>query len=155
VSTVKTLHYDWRNQDFIVMLQGDLDALGGAKLSGRVQCLDTTAGCINTLYRMRLVQDTGFLYDCYLFAPQPSPVQNELRTRFWAAILEKPPEVFVVTNQLCVNPAGDYRKLDQWPQFLGYLDTDYFLYAQRAPTRPVRWWGHTLPPYGYRIYVRK
>ena len=155
VSTAKTLHYDWQNQEFITLLQGDLNALGGAKLSGRVQCLDTTAGCINTLYQMRLVQDTGFLYDCYFFAPQPSPVQTALREQFWRDIQNKPPEVFVVTNQMCVSPASNYRKLDAWPQLQHYLDANYSLYAQRTALRPVAWWSHSRPPFGYRIYTRK
>jgi len=155
VSTAKTLHYDWKNQEFITLLQGDLNALGSANLSGRVQCLDTTAGCINTLYQMRLVQDTGFLYDCYFFAPQPSPAQAQLREQFWIAIQSKPPEVFVVTNQMCVSPASGYGKLDAWPQFQHYLDANYSLYAQRTATRPVRWWSHPRPPFGYRIYMRK
>ena len=50
-------------------LEQDLGSLGGAQLSGHVQCLDMTmAGCINVLYRMKLVQSTGFIYDYYLFS---------------------------------------------------------------------------------------
>lgn len=155
ISTAKAMHYEAGSPEFIEVLQTDLTRLGGKKLSGEVQCMDTTAGCINTLYDMRLVQDTGFLYDCYLFIPQPSPVQQKLRQRFWAAIESKPPEVFVVTDQLCVSRPSNYAKLDQWPQFRGYLDSDYYLYAQRRPNRPVRWWSHAGRPFGYRIYLRK
>jgi hypothetical protein len=155
VSTAKTLHYEWWNQEFITSLQGDLNKLGGKNLSGGVQCMDTTAGCINTLDRMRLQQDTGFLYDCYLFAPRPSPVQLQLQQRFWTAIHDKPPEIFIVTNQLCVSGPSNYAKLDQWPQFQGFLDANYSLILQRSPVRPVRWWSHAASPFAYRIYERK
>ena len=57
---VKAVHYDWRNQEFITMLNGDLQALGGQQLSGRVQCFDTTAGCINTLYRAQSCRRPAF-----------------------------------------------------------------------------------------------
>jgi hypothetical protein len=155
ISTAKAMHYEGGSREFITSLQADLTRLGGKKLSGEVQCMDTTAGCINTLYDMRLVQDTGFLYDCYLFVPQPSPVQQKLRQRFWAAIETKPPEIFIVSDQLCVSGPSNYAKLDQWPQFREYLNSNYDLYMQRSPKRPVRWWSHAGRPFGYRIYVRK
>lgn len=154
ISTAKAMHYEGENQEFITSLQRDLTELGGARLSGEVQCMDTTAGCINTLYDMRLVQDTGFLYDCYLFAPQLSPVQTQLRLRFWAAIQRKPPEIFVVSDQLCVSGASNYAKLDRWPRLRDYLESNYDLYVQRSPTRAVRWWSHAGRPFGYRMYVR-
>ena len=154
-SLAKASHYDWRNQDFSMMLQADLDSLGGVALSGRVQCMDTTAGCISTLYRMQLVQSTGTLYDCYLFATPQTHVTSELRETFRRQLAERQPDVFVVTNQECLHVASDYRKLSQWPEFQQYLDAHYTLYVERLPTRRVTWWSQTIPPFGYRIYIRK
>ena len=154
-SLAKAAHYDWRNQEFSMMLQADLNSLDGAALSGRVQCSDTTAGCMTTLYRMQLVQSTGTLYDCYLFATPQTHVTSELRETFKRQLAQRQPDVFVVTNQECLHVASDYRKLSQWPEFQEYLEANYRLYAERLPTRRVTWWSQTIPPFGYRIYIRK
>ncbi len=155
VATIGALHYGANNQEFFSLLQRDLQELPVPQLSGHVQCLDTTAGCINTLYQMQIVQSTGFLYDCYLFAPNPSPIQTALRRQFWDAIQNKPPSIFVVTNQLCVNNASDFNKLHLWPQFEQYLNANYVLAVQRTPSAAVRWWSNPRQPYSYRIYSRK
>ncbi|HEX3941496.1 MAG TPA: hypothetical protein VHX11_08445 [Acidobacteriaceae bacterium] len=154
----KARRYDWRNQEFITMLSGDLQNLGGAKLSGKVQCLDTTAGCINTLYRDRLVQATGYIYDCYAYAPRGNErmdVVNDYRKGFFAAIEQNLPEVFVVSNQYCQGGGDGYAKLDRWPAIQTLLDGQYRLYAERMPPDDVYWWSRVLKPSGYRIYVRK
>ncbi len=126
VSLWKISHYDWQNQEYTTMIEADLDALGGPKLSGRVQCMDTFAGCIAALDQMQLVQDTGFLYDCYFYAPERSTpaadaVVNKMRGRFWKALQGHAPEVFVISNQLCLNGPTNYRKLNLWPQFEDWL----------------------------------
>ena len=154
ISTVKLAHYQWKQDEFRAMLQTDLNQLGGKNLSGHIQCVDTIGGCIATLDQMRLVQATGFLYDCYLFTDKPGSVQTEYRTRFWQALQKNPPRVFVVTNQLCINPPGTFQKLERWPQFDAYLRDHYTIDMQRKPPDEVRWWIHPTPPTSYRIYVR-
>lgn len=159
VSLSKVSHYDSSNPEFVVMLETDLRSLGGQQLSGRVQCMDTFAGCIATLDRMKLVQDTGFMYDCYFYSPaRDTPAANavvdDMRAKFWRAILNRPPEIFIITNQLCLGAPGNYQKLQLWPRFDTYLAANYSLYAERQPPHLVRWWSHPSVPFGYRIYLR-
>ncbi len=160
LSLRKVSRYDFQRTEFTTMLQADLDSLGGATLSGRVQCMDTIAGCIATLDRMQLVQDTGFLYDCYFYTPErktraADAVVEQMRGKFWQKIGDRPPEVFVVSNQLCLNGPAGYGKLHLWPQFDAYLAANYRLSAERNPARWTRWWSYSRPPFGYRIYLRK
>jgi hypothetical protein len=153
-STAKALRSDCRYQPALVQLQADLTAAaprGG--LEGQVQCMDTMAGCITVLDRMQLVQSTGFLYDCYFFAPGSSPVKQTMQQRFLAQIRRAPPEIFVVTDQWCLNLPSGYQKLDQWPEFASYLAAHYTLTQQRAWTG----WNPRITatyPFGYRLYTR-
>jgi hypothetical protein len=154
----KAVSYDWRNQEFINMLSSDLNNLGGQQLSGNVQCFDTIAGCVNTLYRDRLVQATGFLYDCYAYAPLGSrmmQVADRYRNAFLDALNRNPPEVLIVTDQYCqVGPDG-YDKLKRWPQLESLIAGDYRLYTERMPPDEVYWWSRRLRPSGYRIYLHR
>ena len=80
-------------------LQTDLENLGGSTLSGRVQCLDMTlGGCINVLYRMQLVQSTGFMSDFYLFPERGNTVTDGLQHRFLEEITIRPPELIVLSS---------------------------------------------------------
>jgi hypothetical protein len=111
------------------------------------------AGCITVLDRMHLVQATGFLYDCYFFAPGASTVKRAQRQQFLTLVKRDPPWVFVVTDQWCLNLPGGYTKLRDWPEFAAYLDANYTLAQQRAwsgwnPRYTATW------PFGYRLYVR-
>ena len=161
VSVVKAVRWQSWNQEFIASLEGNLNGLGGQELSGRIQCMDMTVGCLNTLYRMRLVEDTGFLSDCYLLAPQPAPPVLAVRNRFWQAMQQRPPEIFVVTDEGCsANPAQfqsgldpGYSKLDHWPQFKAWLTANYSLAEEWSPSRPGDPRIHS--PFGYRIYEWK
>jgi hypothetical protein len=156
VSMEHAIRLDWHNQEFDTMLQADLKHLGGGELSGHVQCLDMAAGCINTLYRMRLMQATGFLYDCYLMMPGKDAAGKDYRREFWQDIQDHPPEVFVVTSHQCGLAPMDYRydELHQWPQFYAFLTANYSLYANRVPPDMVKWIAGPTRPVGYRIYVR-
>lgn len=153
--TLKVRHYDWRNQEFITMLQGDLRHLGGPALSGKVQCMDLFRGCLTTLYDERLLQSTGTLFDCHMLVPDKEGIALELRKRFWSDILKNQPKVFVITNQFCLNPQYTFDKFVRWPEFQRYLDTNYALYAERTPLHTIKWWNQTMPPNSYRIYVLK
>ena len=156
-SLAHALWQDWHNQEFDSMLQRDLDQLGGARLSGHVQCLDSDDGCIPTLYNMRIVQGTGFLYDCYLLSPDlDNATEQRYRDRFWEGISISPPSVFVVSSNECSKDDGLYKyaKLDRWPLLNSYLRTNYHLYAERIPPHLVNWGSSPSRPLGYRIYVR-
>ena len=155
VAAVKSARYDWRNQEFITMLESDLDQQGGSQLSGHVQCLDTTSGCINTLYRMRLVESTGFIYDCYFFAPSQTPSTEHLRDRFLAEFEAARPQIIVLTDQFCFGGARDFNKIENWPQFNNYFTQNYALIAERRPPHLVKWASRTEQPTAYRIYKQK
>ncbi|HEY6445948.1 MAG TPA: hypothetical protein VIY53_05765 [Acidobacteriaceae bacterium] len=155
VSTWKINTYDWQHDEMFSMLHSDLDALGGASLSGHVQCLDTFSGCINALYRLHLAESTGFLVDFYFWAPQQTSVTDEMRQRFRAAIQANPPKLFIVMQQDFPSESGGYAKVDRWPQFAAYLRDHYTLSAERMPQHRVKRESRAYPPTGYRIYVRK
>ena len=158
-SAVRALRYNWRYQPTLDQLEADLARLAATRprgtLSGQVQCMDTMAGCITVLDRMQLVQSTGFLYDCYFFAPGVSPVQSALRQRFLAAITSQPPGVFVVTDQWCLNLPSGYARLERWPAFAAFLADHYTLAQQRSS--PAGWSPRYTAtwPFGYRLYIRK
>jgi hypothetical protein len=162
VSAIESSRYDWRNQEFITLLESDLHGLAsnsgssssGSGLSGQVQCLDTTAGCINTLYRMRLVQSTGLLYDCYLMLPNQIPATLALRAKYLALWEQHPPRVFIVSNQLCLDRPPSFDKLHNWPAFDHFLAQNYALQAERTPPHRVKWWSRWQDPASYRLYVR-
>jgi hypothetical protein len=157
-STAHALWQDWRNQEFDTMLRADLNRLGGEKLSTRVQCLDMADGCIPTLYNMRLVQSTGYLYDCYMFSNQPGAERDRSREAFWQAITNNPPAVFVISSNNCdpaiQGPGYTYQKMSRWPQFNDYLNANYHLDAERIPPHMVNAGSSPSKPLGYRIYVR-
>lgn len=155
LSTWKISTYDWRQDELFDMLRSDLDHQGGASLSGHVQCLDTFSGCINALYRMDLAESTGFLVDFYFWAPQQTQVTEEMRQRFWDAIQQNPPQVFILMKQDFPGDVPNFGKVDRWPQFADYLQAHYTLAADRMGQQWVKRESRLYPPTGYRIYVRK
>ena len=72
--------------DFGMALQYNLHSLGRAEgLDHKVQCFDQAGGCITQLYTMRIVQGTGFLYDCYLFVTPRGARDAKEQQRYRAA----------------------------------------------------------------------
>ncbi|MGC1158618.1 MAG: hypothetical protein WA891_12590 [Acidobacteriaceae bacterium] len=132
-----------------------MNQLGGPALSGRVQCIDTTGGCYNALYREHLVQSTGFLYDEFIFGQDRNGVVMANRRAFWTAIQAQPPAVFIVVDGLFPSGPPGFGKLARWPQFDEYLRANYVMYAQRQPLHEVHWWSRPDPPQAYRLYVTK
>jgi hypothetical protein len=162
VSLIKVAHFDWRNDEYYRQLSADLNAAGGDRLSGHVQCLDAFSGCIGTLYRMDLVQSTGFLVDFYFFPLHPAPVTLAMRRQFWDDLQRNPPQVFIVSKQVFPvaysrtgEPNDSYVQLQNWPLFAAYLAAEYRLVGERTFTRPVMWSSHANHPSGYRIYARR
>jgi hypothetical protein len=152
-SAVLVHRYRWWETDFITSLQQNLDALGGSKLSGHIQCIDSISGCGNILYRMRLEPSTGVLSDFLLFGPDDVPIIRQTRQQFSAAVLANPPQVIVVTSPMHIDGPGDYRKLDRWPAFKAFLADDYTLQTAWTPSRTARWWSREETPASYRVYV--
>ena len=133
----------------IAAIQSDLTALGGAKLSGKVQCIDSISGCGTAMYEMGLMPATGLLSDFLIFGPAEKRVVHENRERLWRAMAARPPQVIVVTSWLHLLNVGEYGKLGLWPEFAAYLQANYELYDERS-LPPVM-----TGPQGYRVYVRK
>jgi len=148
-------HYDWRNTEFLDLLESDLDRLGGPALSGHVQCIDTTGGCYNALYERQLIQSTGFLYDEFLFNDDRAGVVADNRKAFWNALQAHPPALVVVVDGLFPSEISGFDKLTRWPAFATYLEENYSVYAERRPEHWVYWWRRGDPPKSYRLYVRK
>jgi Dolichyl-phosphate-mannose-protein mannosyltransferase len=155
IAAFKASRYDWRNQEILTMLQSDLNQQGGSRLSGSIQCLDTTAGCLNTLYRMRLVQSTGFLYDCYFFAPRQTPATEQLRNEFLDDLKKSRPQIIVLTDEYCLNGEHNFNKVRNWPQFDDYFTQNYTPIVERHPPDLIKWWSRPEIPTAFRIYKRK
>ena len=120
-SAVLIHRYRWWETDFISSLEQDLNALGGQRLSGHIQCIDTISGCGNVLYRMRLEPSNGVLADFLLFGPDNVAFVRQTRQRFSVAILANPPQVIVVSSPLHVDGPGrisEARPLARLPGFL-------------------------------------
>jgi len=131
---------------FTLTLESDLKDLGPDRLQRDVQCLDMVDGCMNALYHLGIVQQTGLTGDNILFAPNPSlSVVQYYRLQFWEGLVAHPPSVFVISDEKFLDPAS-FDKLDRWPQFAHYLADNYDLYT-----------AHSFPDIttAYRIYLRK
>ena len=154
-SAVKVHRYRWWETDFISSLEGNLERLGGSRLSGRVQCVDTISGCGATLYRMGLVSATGMLSDFLLFGRDDAAAVKETRTSFSGAVEARPPEVVVVSSYLYMDGSNGYEKLRRWPWIDDWLAENYRLDTDWVPGRRTRWWSQEETPAKYRIYVRR
>jgi hypothetical protein len=130
-------------------LQYDLMSLGGSKLSGSVQCITMSPDCATTLYRLRLLQSTGLVYDYYIFGPNDNPAIAFVRQRFWSQFITNRPRVIILGRWLYPERADDYGKLNRWPAFRDYLHQHYVLLAERSFPPPKS----GILGYGYRIYV--
>lgn len=156
-SLTRTLRLRASSADFSTLLQADLTHLnasspGNASLDGRVQCIDFTAGCATTLYRMRLTESTGFLYDCYAFQSDTDTVVREYRRRFRTALEVHPPEVIVQSDQDCAH-SYSFDNIARWPELSQFIASNYVLVKQVTPPEPIRWANKPAKPYSYRIYL--
>jgi hypothetical protein len=159
-SAILIHRYRWWETDFITSLDQNLNALGGAALSGHIQCIDSISGCGTALYRLRLEPATGVLSDFLLFGAvsdrQPLesiPIIRETRAQLLDANLADAPQVIVVTSHLHIDGPDNFEKLARWPQFADLLASRYVLRTEWAPTRPARWWSREEMPASYRIYT--
>lgn len=130
---------------FTETLEADLRTLGVDHLQRNIQCLDMVDGCMNALYHLNIVQQTGLTGDNILFPPNASlPVVQHYRKEFWDRLEARPPDVYVISDEQFLDQAS-FDKLDRWPLFKQYLEDHYDLYT-----------AHSFPiTVAYRIYVRK
>ncbi|MDF2435053.1 MAG: hypothetical protein JWP44_4684 [Mucilaginibacter sp.] len=151
--------FDARPQEFDTMLAADLDRLGGSRLNGHVQCMDTIQDCLPTLFTLRWMPATNTLSDAALFGPTDGPTEKPavqlMRQRFLQAADANPPLVIVVVSGSFLDSTSGYSKLAAWPEFASWLAAHYMLAVERTPPHMVRWWNRPQPPAGYRLYVAK
>ncbi len=134
-------------QNLALALGQDLTALGGGTLGNQVQCLDLVNGCLNALYRLRLVENTATTGDLLLFSPQPSPAVTFYREWFSHQQQQHPADVVVLGNEWYFQPLVSFNKIDTWPQYAAFLRSGYVPVVERT-------FG-TLNAPAYRIYLRK
>ena len=145
---------------FELSLERDLTQLGShGQLDGHVQCFDLVYGCLDALYHLHLVDNSGFTGDMLFFAPQISPPVLFYRNRFWQYAHRDPASVIVVSNGVFAEP-NSYRKLDRWPELETYLATHYTLAIERSFPHE-RYTYHAETPFpqderdSYRLYILK
>jgi hypothetical protein len=119
-----------------------------------IQCLDTYAGCLNTLYRLRMMQSSGYLYDCYLTLPQ-STDRDKYRKQFLDSLTASRPDTIVVTDQPCFTQHEGYDWINRWPELSNYLLENYELSDEWNSHRQIREWNHPQYPASFRIYIRR
>ena len=130
-------------------LQQDLSRLHAANTIGSVQCLEMVNGCLATLYRMHIVQPTGFISDFFLFVPNAPPVVQQMRSRLLDAMAQRPPGVIVLTTSRWGTDEAVYPDLETWPALGTLLKTQYMLEKERPGH------GNGVSDAGYRLYVRR
>ncbi len=130
---------------FTETLESDMRQIGVAGLQHNVQCLDMVDGCMNALYHLQIVQQTGMTGDNLLFPPDTEfAVVHKERQRFWDGLVARPPDVIVISDEQFMD-AASFDKLKRWPQFAQYLADNYDLRSAHSFAINV----------AYRIYVRK
>lgn len=138
-------HHEVNEAAFV--LEHDLQQLGGQRLQNKVQCLDLVGGCLSALYRLGLVQSTGFTGDLQFFGPDDGSVVPYYRSILMEDLRRDPPDVIILSNEWYQESGYSFAKLNTWPQFRDYLNSAYRLEAQQGP---FVLYGY---PMSYRIYV--
>jgi len=144
------------HHDLVPTLEADLTALGGQRLQGEVQCFDLIFGCLNALYQLRLVENTGYTGDLLLFVKQPNIATDYYRQMFWRLDAVHPASVYVVTNNWFGEPSS-FSRINNWPRFDEYLKRNFTLFQTRTfplENRSAPDPSSTDEPYTYRIYIR-
>ncbi|OGL11176.1 MAG: hypothetical protein A3I17_04025 [Candidatus Rokubacteria bacterium RIFCSPLOWO2_02_FULL_72_37] len=103
---------------------------------GSVQVLDTTAGGIDALLRLRIVQPTRFVYDFHFYHDTDTPIVHKLRADFAQEFDRHPPAFVVLFEQGW--PAGGYERVQRFGNLR--LRLSAYRLARSGP--------------GYRVYAR-
>lgn len=139
-------------------MEADLRRLGGDALQHRVQCFDMTFGCLNSLYHLSLVENTGFTGDLLLFPEKANAASERYRAMFWEAQRTTPAQVIVFTNQEFNRP-NSFSRLARWPEFANYLQQNFQLVVERSFPYEDKYKGDAPAPPAtaptYRLYVRR
>ena len=145
----RKIHAHHETNEAAYVLKDDLQRLGGKHLDGKVQCFDMVGGCLSAMYRLGIVQSTGFTGDTTLFAPDDGKIVPYYRDLMMHELQAAPPSVIVFSNEWFVAGSYSFDKLNAWPEFRDYLGRNYRLEASQGP---FDLYGY---PMAYRIYVLK
>jgi hypothetical protein len=104
-------------------------------------------GCLDALYHLRLLQNTGATGDLLLFSPTRGADVDYYRKWYTERQTEHPANVLVLGNEWYQNGAPSFAKLDAWPEYAAYVKAMY------VPVMERRFGGAESP--AYRIYLRK
>jgi hypothetical protein len=155
---VRTLRNLTNTSLLTLSLESDLQHLGQTEsLQDKVQCFDLVAGCLNSLYHLRLVENAGFTGDLLFFRPEISAPRDYYRALYWRLAQKDPPTVLVLGNET-FGMSGGFHKVDYYPQFRTYLEQNFTEVIEREfPMEGVPRGGTPRPPSdtpAYRIYIR-
>ncbi len=129
-------------------IEASLQRLGGASLSGDVQCVEMVSGCIGALYNLKLLPSSGFVFDSFLFTPTPTPAIEALRSRFLSVLIRKVPRVVIVTESRWNDGTPSFNRIAEWPAFRDFLAQQYVLDGEHDSN------GQVVDG-SYRVYLRK
>jgi len=109
-----------------------------------VQCFDLVYGCLNALYHLQIVENTGFTGDLLFFNKKEDGAVKYYRDLYWVLEEKNPATVIVLSNEVLLQP-NDFGRIDGYPRWAEYLAKNFTEVEER-----------TFPPNGnaYRIYVR-
>ena len=129
-------------------MRASLEQLGGARLSGDVQCVEMVSGCIQALYSLKLLPSNGFIFDSFLFSPTQTPTIEDLRSRFLSDMSRKVPRVVIVAESDWNDGIPSFHRIEQWRPFSDFLQQHYILDSEHDKD------GRIVTG-SYRVYLRK
>jgi hypothetical protein len=138
------------SQDLLSLQTGPSGQTGN---SG-VQCLDTVGGCLSTLNDLKIVQTTGFLYDCYAYSGTDQQKEH-YRAAFLNALTTARAHYIVLTSEFCLEAQGNINRIDTWQALGQFLHSNYRITREWKPTHPLRWWNQKEQPPSYQIFTLK
>jgi hypothetical protein len=104
--------------------------LGDLRPGESVQVLDTTAGGIHALLRLRAAQPTRFLYDFHFFHDESAPAVRALRDEFIRDLAARPPRFVVLFERGW--PESRNGRLQRFPELARRLETAYRISQRRT-----------------------
>ncbi len=154
---VRVLHNVPNSDPLTDAMEADLGRFGADRLQGEVQCFDLILGCLNSLYHLRAVENTGFTGDLLLFPERPNAASTHYQAMFWKSQATRPAGMIVMTNE-DFGHQNSFRRLALWPEFAAYLAQHYTLTTARSFPYEGKLRGEAPAAAGtapaYRIYLR-
>ncbi len=155
---VRSFHRLPGSSPLTLAMEKDLTTIGASHLQEQVQCFDITFGCLNSLYHLNLVENTGFTGDLLLFPQHLNPATEYYRELFWKTQAARPANVLILTNQE-FGQENSYARLARWPEFTTYLAQNYTLQLERRFSREDKYADQPPAPEelapAYRLYLRR